>query len=147
MFYRDLGDIPRHRQTRMRDADGRLHYEELMGEEGFSSDSSLLYHREIPSAIVATATWELTDQATVPNHPLRPLHFTPHDLFRDGQHDVTDAVTGRRLVLGNGDVRIPYVVAGAVSPYYRYAHGDDRLHLRAGPGTANPVFRPPPNRH
>src|SRR3546814_10333216 len=140
MFYRDLGDIPRHRQTRMRDADGRLHYEELMGEEGFSSDSSLLYHREIPSAIVATATWELTDQATVPNHPLRPIHFTLHDLFRDGEHDVTDAVTGRRLVLGNGDVRISYVVAGVVSPYYRNAIGDECVSVTSGSGTVETVF-------
>ena len=30
---------------------GELYYEELMGEEGFSSDSSLLYHRNIPSTI------------------------------------------------------------------------------------------------
>ncbi|HEY9566173.1 MAG TPA: homogentisate 1,2-dioxygenase domain-containing protein [Nocardioides sp.] len=124
----------------MRDADGRLHYEELMGEEGFSSDSSLLYHREIPSAIVATATWELTDQATVPNHPLRPIHFTLHDLFRDGEHDVTDAVTGRRLVLGNGDVRISYVVAGVVSPYYRNAIGDECVYVESGSGTVETVF-------
>ena len=27
-----------------------------MGEEGFSSDSSLLYHRELPSAIVDART-------------------------------------------------------------------------------------------
>ena len=31
---------------------GRLYFEELMGEEGFSSDSSLLYHRGVPSALV-----------------------------------------------------------------------------------------------
>lgn len=37
-----------------------------MGEEGFSSDSSLLYHREIPSAIVDATVWELRDQSTTP---------------------------------------------------------------------------------
>ncbi|MER6936487.1 homogentisate 1,2-dioxygenase domain-containing protein [Nocardioides sp. NPDC127514] len=124
----------------MRDADGRLHYEELMGEEGFSSDSSLLYHREIPSAIVATAAWELTDQATAPNHPLRPIHFTLHDLFRDSEPDGTDAVTGRRLVLGNGDVRISYVVAGAVAPYYRNAIGDECVYVESGSGIVETVF-------
>ena len=44
--------------------DGGLYYEELMGEEGFSSDSSLLYHRGVPSAIVDARPWELPDQAT-----------------------------------------------------------------------------------
>ena len=38
--------------ARPRPAGRELYYEELMGEEGFSSDSSLLYHRNIPSTIV-----------------------------------------------------------------------------------------------
>ena len=41
-----------------------------MGEEGFSSDSSLLYHRGIPSAIVDARDWDLPDLTTTPNHPL-----------------------------------------------------------------------------
>ena len=52
-----------------------------MGEEGFSSDSSLLYHRGIPSAMVDARVWELPDLATVPNHPLLPRHLRLHDLF------------------------------------------------------------------
>ena len=50
--YRQLGTVPPKRHTQHRDPDGNLYYEELMGEEGFSSDSSLLYHRGVPSAIV-----------------------------------------------------------------------------------------------
>ena len=41
-----------------------------MGEEGFSSDSALLYHREIPSAIVDAPPGILADLATTPNEPL-----------------------------------------------------------------------------
>ena len=48
---------------------GNLRYEELMGEEGFSSDSSLLYHRGVPSAIVDSHDWELPDLATTPEPP------------------------------------------------------------------------------
>ena len=51
-YYRSAGRIPPKRHTQHRDPDGRLYFEELMGEEGFSSDSSLLYHRDIPSAII-----------------------------------------------------------------------------------------------
>ena len=78
-----------------------------MGEEGFSSDSSLLYHRGVPSAIVASEVWGLPDQTRTPNHPLKPRHLRLHDLETG-----TDAVTDRRLVLGNNDVRIGYVVTG-----------------------------------
>ena len=52
-----------------------------MGEEGFSSDSSLLYHRGVPSAIVDSQVWELPDQTRTPNHPLKPRHLKLHALF------------------------------------------------------------------
>ncbi|NVI88008.1 homogentisate 1,2-dioxygenase, partial [Actinomadura sp. BRA 177] len=48
--YRRVGHVPPKRHTQHRNGEERLFFEELMGEEGFSSDSSLLYHREIPSA-------------------------------------------------------------------------------------------------
>ena len=68
--YRALGRLPRQRHTQMRDEDGHLFREELMGEEGFSSDSSLLYRRGVPSAITDSQVWELADQSRTPNHPL-----------------------------------------------------------------------------
>ena len=40
-FYRQVGDVPPKRHTQFRQPDGRLYSEELVGEEGFSSDSSL----------------------------------------------------------------------------------------------------------
>ena len=44
--------------------------EELMGEEGFSSDSALLYHRADPVGDRRRAAWDLPDRRTTPNHPL-----------------------------------------------------------------------------
>ncbi|MEO9133799.1 MAG: homogentisate 1,2-dioxygenase, partial [Jatrophihabitantaceae bacterium] len=44
-YYQSRGRVPPKRHTQHRAPDGGLYYEELMGEEGFSSDSSLLYHR------------------------------------------------------------------------------------------------------
>ena len=74
-YYRAAGSIPPKRHTQHRTPEGGLYYEELMGEEGFSSDSSLLYHVNIPSAVVDVRPWELPDQSLVPNHPLAPRHF------------------------------------------------------------------------
>src|SRR4051795_6022748 len=103
-YYRSVGSVPPKRHTQHRDEDGNLFREELMGEEGFSSDSSLLYHRGVPSAIVDSQVWELPDQTLVPNHPLKPRHLRLPGLFPTGEG--VDPVQGRRLVLGNGDVRI-----------------------------------------
>ena len=69
--YRALGRLPRQRHTQLRDDDGHLFREELMGEEGFSSDSSLLYHRGVPSAIVDSQVWDLPDQTRTPNPTAR----------------------------------------------------------------------------
>ena len=52
-YYRSVGEIPRKRHTQFRQPDGSLYAEELMGQQGFSSDSSLLYHRHLPTAIDA----------------------------------------------------------------------------------------------
>ncbi|CAA9352635.1 MAG: Homogentisate 1,2-dioxygenase [uncultured Frankineae bacterium] len=138
--YRSAGDVPRKRHTQHRRPDGQLYREELVGEEGFSSDSSLLYHRGVPSAVVDARTWELPDQRTSPNAPLLPRHLRLHDLFPDQEWKAVDAVTGRRLVLGNADVRISYVVAGETSPLYRNATGDECVFVEAGTATVETVF-------
>ena len=124
-YYRSLGSVPPKRHTQHRDPTGQLYYEELMGEEGFSSDSSLLYHREIPSAIVDARPWTLPDHRTMPNAPLLPRHLQLHALFPGESWRDCDAVNGRRLILANGDVRISYAVAGAASALYRNAIGDE----------------------
>ncbi|MEI6372317.1 MAG: homogentisate 1,2-dioxygenase domain-containing protein [Actinomycetes bacterium] len=137
VHYRQVGDIPPKRHTQHRAADGSLYYEELVGEEGFSSSSALLYHREIPSAIVDARPWELPDGSLAPNAPLLPRHFRLHALFDGGS---ADAVTGRRLVLGNADVRLSYVVADVSSPLYRNAIGDECVYVEAGAGVVETVF-------
>ena len=138
-YYRSVGSVPRKRHTQHRRPDGGLWSEELMGEEGFSSDSSLLYHQHLPSALVDARPWELPDQATTPNAPLLPRHLRLHDLaFKPD----ADAVRDRRLVLANADVRLSYVVAAAASPLYRNATGDECVFVEAGRGVVETVFGP-----
>ncbi len=143
-YYQSRGSIPAKRHSQHRRPDRGLFYEELMGEDGFSSDSSLLYHRMIPSALADARLWHLPDQATMPNEPLLPRHFKLHELFKhpDSAADVpvTDVVTGRRLVLGNDDVRISYVVAGGPSPLYRNAIGDECVYIESGAADVQTVF-------
>src|SRR3954462_7951832 len=92
-YYRRVGSVPPKRHTQHRDPEGRLYYEELMGEEGFSSDSSLLYHRGVPSAIVDSQVWELPDQTRVANHPLKPRHLKLHALFPEVSTGSTSGVS------------------------------------------------------
>ncbi|MDO5627875.1 MAG: homogentisate 1,2-dioxygenase [Mobilicoccus sp.] len=139
-YYRSIGSVPPKRHTQHRDENGDLYYEELMGEEGFSSDSALLYHRNIPSALADVQPWDVGDTSLTPNDPLRPLHFRLHDLFGAGDEQGVDAVRGRRLILGNADVRISYVAADTVSPWYRNAIGDECVYIERGNARLETVF-------
>ena len=142
-YYRSVGSVPPKRHIQHRDEDGHLYREELMGEEGFSSDSSLLYHRGVPSAIVDSQVWDLPDQTRIPNHPLKPRHLRLHSLFPEVSRGSVGAcpVEGRRLILGNSDVRIGYVVTGTdPSPLYRNAIGDECVYVESGSGTVETVF-------
>ncbi|MFN8168145.1 MAG: homogentisate 1,2-dioxygenase [Candidatus Nanopelagicales bacterium] len=136
-FYRSVGDVPRKRHTQHRGPDGGLYAEELVGIEGFSHDSALLYHRHIPTAIVDAVAVDDYDHGLEPNLPLLPAHFRTHAL---GVADGADAVTGRRLLLGNGDVRLGYVAATAPSPLYRNAIGDEVLYVESGSGVVETSY-------
>ena len=112
-----------------------------MGEEGFSSDSSLLYHRGVPSAIVRQPGLG----AAGPGHRRRTtrsaaLHLRLPELFAASDRRGVDPVTGRRLVLGNADVRISYVVGGAASAALPQRRRRRVRLRRGGRGTVETVF-------
>jgi homogentisate 1,2-dioxygenase len=135
-YYRSIGEIPAKRHTQFRQPDGSLYAEELMGQEGFSSDSSLLYHRHLPTAIVAAEQYQPTATSRTANLPLKPRHFKTHKLDSGG----TDAVLGRAHLLANDDCRISYAVADTPSPLYRNAIGDECLYVEAGAATIESTF-------
>jgi homogentisate 1,2-dioxygenase len=137
-YYRRVGEIPRKRHTQFRAPDGRLYAEELMGVEGFSSDSALLYHRNLPTAIVGAA--QVPDERrTTPNLPLKPRHFRSQDLKWESPAEV-DAVTGRRLLFGNADVKICFAEATRPSPLYRNAAGDELLYVQTGTAVIETIY-------
>src|SRR3954469_24976431 len=135
-YYRRAGDLPAKRHTQFRQPDGSLYAEERMGQEGFSSDSSLLYHRYLPTAIVAADEYEPPAWSRSANRPLKPRHFQTHKLDATG----ADAVLGRQHLLANDDVRISYAVADRPSPLYRNAIGDECLYVEAGRARLESTF-------
>lgn len=139
-FYQKIGDVPLKRHTQHSRPDGGLYYEELIGEEGFTGSSSLLYHKNIPSAMIEFKPWKEASGSLAPNYPLKPRHFRLHELFGAEILKETDIITGRRLILGNGDVRISYVAAGKPSPLYRNATGDECVYIEAGSGEVETIF-------
>ena len=136
-YYRSLGDVPRKRHTHHLDEAGHRLAEELMGQEGFSSNSSLLYHRHSPSALVAIEPADLVLPVATPDVPLTPRHVRTPSLpvVRDA-----DLVTGRTVLLANDDVEVAWVDASADSELYRNVVGDELVYVQHGHGRLDSVF-------
>ncbi len=134
-YYRSVGEVPPKRHVVFHDGNGGYFAEELMGIEGFSNNSALLYHRRSPSAIVAAEAIADSRSALTPNDPLLPMHLRTGDLPTGG-----DAVTGRRVLLGNPDVVIAHASATEPSALYRNAVGDELVYVQSGQGALESVF-------
>jgi homogentisate 1,2-dioxygenase len=135
-YYRQVGEVPRKRHIQFRKPDGGLYAEELMGVEGFSADSALLYHEHLPTAIVDARAHDEPPVTLTPNHPLLPRHLRTHKL----DAGPADVVTGRQVLLANDDVRLAYAVADRPSPLYRNATGDECVYVEAGEAVVETVF-------
>lgn len=134
-YFTRVGHVPRKRHSVFRQPDKSLYWEELIGEEGFVGDTSLLYHRNPPSALTAIEAITTTDEGLHPNDPLLPIHLMPHRLPTRG-----DAVLDRVLLLANDDVRISYAVATEDSTLYKNSTGDELAYVESGKGSLESTF-------
>jgi homogentisate 1,2-dioxygenase len=131
--YRAVGTLPPKRHTKAHDAAGARLFEELLGTEGFSRESALLYHRCSPSAILGVEPVETPEAA--PGAGLGPRHFRTGDLTAGD-----DLVTGRHRLLGNADVTLSFVRTSAPSPLYRSVVGDELVYVHDGEARLESVF-------
>lgn len=133
--YRQLGAVPPKRHTRTPGPDGSLLHEELVGADGFSGESALLYHRRSPSAITGVRALADDEVAATHDHPVTPRHLVTDKLPRGG-----DPVRGRTTLLANPDVRVRWAHADASSPRYRNAVGDELTYIQSGDAVVRTPF-------
>ncbi len=132
--YRRVGEVPRKRHSYVQ-AEGGYLFEELMGHEGFAQESSLLYHRHSPSAIVAVEAVERAPVDAIPDSPLVPRHLRTDDVSAGA-----DAVLGRTTLFENDDVRIAWFAATVDSDLFRDAIGDQLVYVQSGRGVLESSF-------
>jgi homogentisate 1,2-dioxygenase len=100
-YYHRLGSIPHKRHTQFRKPDGSLYREEVMGLEGFSGIQSILYHHFLPPRVVQAELLSPTKPEYVNFGAIRHRAFQTKDIPAGG-----DAVSARRVLLGNNDVTL-----------------------------------------
>lgn len=134
--YKQLGQVPRKRHIAFRGEDGRLRPEELIGSEGFSGLSSLLYHLRPPTQVKEVRRLKCLDWKPEPERLLRHRHFMTRKLTT-GPSVVFDRVP----LLFNPDVAL-----AAVNPtrsdeaFYRNAQGDEIVFVAEGRGELESVL-------
>ncbi len=131
--YHSLGKIPHKRHTQFRKPDGGLYSEQLFSTEGFSSNSSLLYHTHPPTKIIRTEEpVNVAPVAATPNilkhRSFKGFKVTPN----------ADYLKSRKTVLFNNDVQLTLAAPTkglTENVFYKNADTDEVLFIHEGKGT------------
>ncbi|MBK6306314.1 MAG: homogentisate 1,2-dioxygenase [Gemmatimonadetes bacterium] len=135
-IYHQLGNIPRKRHIVFRRPDGGLYAEELMGHEGFTGTSALLYHIHPPTTVksarkVADVRLEADEETS-----LRHRHFLTARATKGGSPTLD-----RIPLLFNSDIAMYYVEPDVNDAHcYRNSQADEVVYVVEGTGTLESVF-------
>ena len=136
MYYHKLGAVPHKRHTQFRRADGELYTEELFGAEGFSGNSSLLYHHNEPTRVLRVELGGDVKPVAIPADVLRHHHIVTKDIEAGG-----DAITSRKTVLFNNDVKIMLSCPTEDMTYfYKNGEHDEMFFIHEGEGYVQTMF-------
>ncbi len=135
-IYHQLGRVPRKRHVAFRKEGGGIHYEELVGNQGFTGPSSLLYHLRLPTAVKSVRPLSAIEWAAEPERVVRHRHFRTKDLATG-----PSAVRDRVPLLFNADVALSLVRPRKEDAiFYRNAQGDEVVFVVEGAGVLESSF-------
>lgn len=129
-IYHKLGEIPRKRHSVFRQHNGQLYAEELIGNQGFTGPSSLVYHLQRPTQTLSVR--KIADLGWRPE-PERVLH---HRHFKTAQvRKAGSPILNRVPILFNHDVALS-IAHPEVSDefFYRNGQGDEVIYVTEGAG-------------
>jgi homogentisate 1,2-dioxygenase len=136
-IYHRLGYVPPKRHTALRKPDGALHYEQLMGNKGFTGPASLLYHLHHPSSVLRyehLRDWKY-EQEEGP-YALRNRHWKTSGLSGGGS-----IVLDRTPLLFNNEAALLFGIASRDDEFfYRNATADEIGWVSEGSGTLETQF-------
>ncbi len=129
--YTSLGSIPHKRHTQFRKPDGTLYSEQLFSTEGFSNDSSLLYHSHPPTGIIKTdepvnVAPQIAEEKMLKHRSFEGFKITPQN----------DYLQSRKPVLVNNDCHISLAAPkqSLQDYFYKNADADELIFIHEGSG-------------
>src|SRR5438270_7732447 len=139
-IYHTLGSIPRKRHIAFRKPDGGIYAEELMGHEGFTGTSSLLYHIHPPTTVKSVRRLKETKLEEDADQTLHHRHFLTSRARKGGS-----AILDRIPILFNQDISMHYVEPDKTDDFfYRNAQADELIYVSQASGVLDTIYGEPP---
>lgn len=135
-MYHQLGKIPNKRHIVYRNGSGKLYNEELVGTQGFSSLSSLVYHIYPPTQVLRTGNpVDMRPKVAIENN-MRMLSFSGFDIPAE-----EDYLMSRKVLFVNSDLHIG-LAAPTQSPdyFFKNADADELIFIHKGAGTLHTMY-------
>jgi homogentisate 1,2-dioxygenase len=135
-FYKTLGEIPRKRHIAFRKPGGGIYAEQLVGHEGFTGTSALLYHVHPPTTVKAVRRVKELKWEADPDATLRHRHFRTAQARKGGSPTLD-----RIPLLFNADIGMLYVEPDENDAhFYRNAQADECVYVAKGSGVVETQF-------
>jgi homogentisate 1,2-dioxygenase len=135
-IYHTLGSVPRKRHIIFRKPDGGLYHEELVGHEGFTGTSALLYHVHPPTMVRSVRRLKETPFEADSDKTLRHRHFLTSKAKKGGSPTLD-----RIPILFNADIAMLYVEPSKQDEhYYRNAQADEIVYVGKGAGVLETAY-------
>ena len=135
-FYKTLGEIPRKRHIAFRKPGGGIYAEQLVGHEGFTGTSALLYHVHPPTTVKAVRRLKELKWEADPDATLRHRHFRTAQARKGGSPTLD-----RIPLLFNADIGMLYVEPDENDAhFYRNAQADECVYVAKGSGVVETQF-------
>jgi len=135
--YQRQGLIPSKRHTVFRNNNSELFHEELVGTEGFSGDSSLVYHTYPPTMVkeLGKPHWVRPEAAIEDN--LKALSFGGYDVEPEN-----DYLQSRKVFFFNDDLQVGIAapISSMDSYFYKNADSDEILFIHKGSGKCKTMY-------
>jgi homogentisate 1,2-dioxygenase len=136
-YYHKLGQIPHKRHTQFRKPDGGLYSEQLFSTEGFSNDSSLLYHNHPPTQIIHVDEPLNVAPVVAEEKMLKHRSFEGFNIKPE-----RDFLQSRKAILVNNDCHV--VLAAPQTSmnnyFYKNADADEMLFIHEGKGILRTMY-------
>ena len=136
-IYHRLGQIPKKRHVVFRQPNGNLFHEELVGTEGFSGISSLVYHLHPPTMVKEHGTpYSIRPEIAVEDN-LQARSYLGFDVPQED-----DYIRSRKVLFVNDDLQIGLAAPrkGTTRYFFKNADADEMLFIHRGSGRLDTMY-------